>query len=89
MHYHDHHVYISYYCYCGRDNCYLQSTTNLSTTPSQLLQTYTVIPLIYVLPSLYTSIPLSIVVVIMIVTTTNTSNLQLQVIQLYNANYLF
>ena len=58
----------------------LQSTTDLSTTPSQLLQTYTIIVGTNALPSLYTSIPLSIVVVIMIVTTTNTSNLQ--VIQL-------
>ena len=53
----------------------LQSTTDLSTTPSQLLQTYTVIVGANALPSLYTSIPLSIVVVIMIVMTTNTSNL--------------
>ena len=49
----------------------LQSNTNLSTTPSQLLQTYIVIVGTNALPSLYTLIPLSIVVVIMIVTTTN------------------
>ena len=39
-----------------------------------------------VLPSLYTSIPLTIVVLIIIVTTTNTSNLQ--VMQLQNAHFL-